>query len=99
MVDVATHVPFTHERRVVARLLNVFWEEDQTLWQWIVIVDDIVIVRVLARDNACPAGGTKRGGYKGVRKPSPIFSHSIQIWRFQKRMPCKPHCIEPMIIR
>ena len=56
VVDVAAHVPLAYKCRVVSRLLHIFGEENQSLRQWVVIIDHVVIVRVLPGDNARAAG-------------------------------------------
>ena len=99
VVDVAAHVPLADERRIVTRLLHVFGEENQSLRQWVVIIDHVVIVRVLPRDNARAAGRTKGGGHKSVRKPGAPLRHAIQIWGFQKRMTGEPHRVITMVVR
>ena len=59
VVDVAAHVPLADERRFVTSRLHVFREKNQPFRQRIVIVHHLMVVRVLAGDNAGAARRTK----------------------------------------
>jgi hypothetical protein len=74
VIDVAAHVPFANERRLISCLLQLLRKEHETRIDRVVIVNDSVIVSVLARQNGRAARRTERCSHVRARQHRTIAS-------------------------
>jgi hypothetical protein len=91
-------MPFADEGRVVSRLLQVLRKEDRSARHRVLVVDDPMLVRILAGENRGPARRAQRGRDEGVTEVHPATCERVEMRRLEPGMLHEPHRIETQVI-
>jgi len=84
VVVVMSHVPFSNHGGAVSRFLEIFGIEAGTFRDSALVIDDAVMVHVLARENGGAAGRAEGGCDEGVLDMGPLFRHAIEVRSFEE---------------
>ena len=84
VVVVMSHVPFSNHGGAVSRFLEIFGIEACTFRDSALVIDDAVVVHVLARENGGAAGRAEGGCDEGVLDMGPLFRHAIEVRGFEE---------------
>jgi hypothetical protein len=75
-------------------------KKNRPVWHWSLVVNDVVMVHVLTRQDRRTTGRTKRSSDKGVDAMGPLASQPIQMRRFEecRRLRVETHEIVSVVI-
>ncbi len=83
-IVVVAHVPLSHERGLVARLLEKFGEEDGPFGDVRLVVHHAMPVRILSGQNGRAARRAEGGADEGVFKVDPLLGDTIHGGRLEE---------------
>ena len=92
------HVPFAHEGRRIAGLLQVLGEEQCAVGDHAVVVDDAVTEGVETRQDRRAAGRAQRGPHEGVLQVDAVPCHRIHVRRPGELVVQERHRVVPVVV-
>ena len=84
LVVVVSHVPFADHGGAVAGGLEVFGVEAGAIGDGALVIDDAVVVHVLAGEDGGAGGGAEGGGDESVLHVGAFFGHAVEVGGFEE---------------
>ena len=100
LIAPSAHMPLAEEARSVTCLLQVFGEEAGSRRNWGVIVDNFVLMGVLAGEDRSTAGRAERRRDEGVLAVDSLARHRIHVWGHWELLGLhETHRVVAMVVR